>query len=263
MKSTLSTRQLIRQLVEQQLKEDSFFPPGHNPSFHENDPEYEKYCEEVEQDFDHLLNGVAGHIAKALKDKLRSEDLVDDWQQGTPTDDVAERLFFEYTDTDDDSPESEALRRLVQARTRNILQELQKDTPTDGEPEPADPQPDATKEEPPTVPQPKPTGNEPRTIKDEPVSSVKAVGEPKKPATDTNDPTAAPVDMGQLKNERIARFIKAVASTSKEDLQFIINDTDPNTKAKAVRLFLKLIGVPAEDVSAILTTQAQTPPPKP
>lgn len=83
--------------------------------------------------------------------------------------------------------------------------------------------------------------------------------EPKAPPTDVNDPTAAPVDLNQLKNERIARFIQTVANTSKQDLQFIINDTAPDTKAKTIKLFLKLIGVPAADVSALLTSAEQQP----
>lgn len=77
---------------------------------------------------------------------------------------------------------------------------------------------------------------------------------------DVNDPTASPVDLAQLKNERIARFIQTVSNTSKQDLQFIINDTAPDTKAKTIKLFLKLIGVSPNDVSALLTSTDQTKP---
>lgn len=141
-----------------------------------------------------------------------------------------------------------SIRTLVRSKLQKVMQELSKDK----EKNPKDvadyqpPQPIAgagaadAKKATDVIPQPQ--------IKEKP----KAI------ATDINDPTASPVDLNQLKNERIARFIQAVSNTSKGDLQFIINDTSPDTKAKVIKLFLKLIGVPAEDVSAILTTASQT-----
>lgn len=110
---------------------------------------------------------------------------------------------------------------------------------------PQDEDPAAAKAKPSEKTTPAPPGGQDKVTKSTKVNDLSK-------QKDITDPTAAPVNMAQLKNERIARFIQTVSNTSKEDLKFIINDTSPDTKAKTIHLFLKLIGVQPEDVAGLL-----------
>lgn len=68
------------------------------------------------------------------------------------------------------------------------------------------------------------------------------------------DPTAGTIDPKILKSERVVRFLRTVAQTAKSDLQFIIQDKSPKTKAIAIAGFLRLIGVEADDVPGLVNT---------
>lgn len=147
------------------------------------------------------------------------------------------------------------LRQLVRERIARLLRQENVDSEMEKDKK-QNPRPPSAHQ--PPEPLPKDISQDKTKDADNVMSKTKMVDKPTEKPKDVNDPTATPVDMNQLKNERIARFIQAVANTSKQDLQFIINDTAPDTKAKTIKLFLKLIGVSPNDVSALITSADQS-----